>query len=452
MNASRRARYPTLARITAKWIALAAVLGFAIQAIFCLAENYLDEAYFANWYVKMETARIAEALAVAEVDSRSAALARLRHYSGPTASAYAFRAFDAEGRVFAQHNPSLLTEVSPFGQGNADLPLSWLTKTSAEWFHVAGGMQRAIGPGVGWIEVATVGDPDHQRLRALALDFYKDVWKPVAPTALFTALLAIAAVRRSLQPLERAAYLAQRINPTRPGMLFDTTGLPREAASFAFAINRLLARVRDMIEAQDHFIARAAHELRTPLAVMQLELAKIDHETARQLETDVSEMGDLVGRLLQIARMDTVASHEVREIDLRRIVKDVVDKLAPVAAARHCSITTRFDRGASFLGDLGAVTETVSNLVVNAIKHSPEGAKVMVTCGPGATLTVDDSGPGLPADRVDELFMPFRRGPTISDGAGLGLAIVQRAVKLHNGVIKAGRSELGGARFWIRFG
>lgn len=452
MSAYGRARYPTLARTTAKWIALAAALGFAIQAIVCLAENYLDEAYFANWYVKMETARLAEALAEADADARSRALSSLHHYSGPNASSYAFRVFDGEGRLVAQHNPSLLAVVSPFGKANADLPLSWLTKIDADWFHIAGGKQLPIGSGVGWIEVATIGDPDRQRLRALALDFYKDVWMPVAPTALFTALLAIAAVRRSLRPLEQAAQLAERIHPTRSGMLFDTTGLPREAASFAFAINRLLARVRDMVEGQEHFIARAAHELRTPLAVMQLELAKIDHATARQLESDVSEMGDLVGRLLQIARIDALDAHAAHEIDLRRIVEDIVQKLTPLAAQRHCSISTKFERGATFLGDIGAVTETVTNLVVNAIKHSPEGAKVIVTCGPGATLTVDDSGPGLPVDRVAELFKPFTRGPTVSEGAGLGLAIVQRAVKLHNGVIKAGRSELGGARFWIRFG
>jgi signal transduction histidine kinase len=445
-------RYPTVARITGKWILVAAALGFAIQAIICLAENYLDEPYYANWYVKMETGRIAEALAKPDGDLQAAALARLEHYFGPRASEYGFRVLDAQGRVIEQRNPGLLAEVSPLAKANSSVPITWLTRLGDGWFHAAGGKRHTIAGEERWIEVATLGDPEQQRLRALALDFYKDVWTPVAPTVLFTALFAIAAVRGSLRPLERAARLAERVNPARPTMPFDAAGLPREAASFTFAINRLLKRVRGLIESQEHFIARAAHELRTPLAVMQLELAKIDDEAARRLEGDVAQMGDLVGRLLQIARIDAMESHEALEIDLDKIVEEVVAKLEPMAAARECVISTRFVGKTHFLGDPIAVRETVSNLVVNAIQHSPAGTRVVVTCGPGATLAVEDSGPGLPQDRVAELFKPFARGETAAEGAGLGLAIVQRAVRLHNGVIRAGRSELGGARFWIRFG
>jgi signal transduction histidine kinase len=103
------------------------------------------------------------------------------------------------------------------------------------------------------------------------------------------------------------------------------------------------------------------------------------------------------------------------------------------------------------VGDPNAMLEAVQNLIENAVKHSPPGAKVEVTCGPGRGMTIEDSGPGLTDVDVDRLFEPFHRGKTSAEGVGLGLAIVKAAVALHRGSIEVGQSVLGGARFSLRF-
>jgi len=93
----------------------------------------------------------------------------------------------------------------------------------------------------------------------------------------------------------------------------------------------------------------------------------------------------------------------------------------------------------------------VINLVENAVKHTPSGTSILVTVGPKATITVEDTGPGLPTEIADRLFEPFYKGNRSAEGAGLGLAIVRQAIDLHRGSLQVGRSSLGGAMFKLQF-
>jgi signal transduction histidine kinase len=102
-------------------------------------------------------------------------------------------------------------------------------------------------------------------------------------------------------------------------------------------------------------------------------------------------------------------------------------------------------------GDPVAIREAVRNLVENAVKHTPAGTPIRVTVGSGCAITVEDGGPGLPSQSWSRLFEPFQRGSRSTEGVGLGLTIVQRAVDLHRGSIEVGRSRLGGAMFHMRF-
>ena len=105
----------------------------------------------------------------------------------------------------------------------------------------------------------------------------------------------------------------------------------------------------------------------------------------------------------------------------------------------------------SFAGDIVSLREAIRNLIFNAIHHTQEGATIVVTCGPGTSVTVDDDGPGLPAGDVSRLFEPFVRGATSASGGGLGLAIVKQVAAMHGGNVEAGSSPLGGARFRMSF-
>jgi signal transduction histidine kinase len=85
------------------------------------------------------------------------------------------------------------------------------------------------------------------------------------------------------------------------------------------------------------------------------------------------------------------------------------------------------------------------------VRHTPAGTSIFVTVGPGSTMTVEDSGPGLADETSGQLFQPFRKGNPSGEGAGLGLTIVRQAVELHRGSIQVGRSPLGGAMFRLQF-
>lgn len=272
----------------------------------------------------------------------------------------------------------------------------------------------------------------------------------MVPTIVLTALFAIFSVRHALQPLTRVSQQVENIDPKRPDLQIDSDRLPREAASFAKAINRLLARLTGIINAQDEFLRRAAHELRTPLAIMQLEAEKIKDDGARRLEGAIAEMADMVDRLLHVARIDAARAATMQEIELCELATDALRRLQPLAELHQSRLCQRSTGALCFRGDRLAIREAMRNLVLNGIIHTPPGTTVTVTCGPGAAVTVEDDGPGLPGGNIAALFEPFVRGPA-SAGAGLGLAIVQRAVDRHNGRIEVGRSAQGGALFRLHF-
>jgi two-component system OmpR family sensor kinase len=100
---------------------------------------------------------------------------------------------------------------------------------------------------------------------------------------------------------------------------------------------------------------------------------------------------------------------------------------------------------------LFAAMHAVQNVLENAIKHTPAGAPVHVTCGPGPVITVEDAGPGLTEEDAARVFAAFQRGRTDAGGTGLGLAIVERSMELNRGAVEIGRSRFGGACFRLSF-
>jgi signal transduction histidine kinase len=264
-------------------------------------------------------------------------------------------------------------------------------------------------------------------------------------------VVTIVSVRRALRPLARAAGRAETINPGDPTQRLELAGMPRETAAFASAINRLMERVDALVQSEEIFIASAAHELRTPLAVMLLELEKIDHPRARRLEADVKGLAECVNRLVLLACLKTVQPPELIDLDLAAVAGEAVHRLRTWVASQHHKIDLRLRDPRKLRGDPVAVREALCNLVENAVKHTPAGTSILVTVGPDSTITVEDSGPGLAGETSDQLFQPFRKGNPSTEGAGLGLAIVRQAVELHRGSIQVGRSSLGGAKFKLSF-
>ena len=184
------------------------------------------------------------------------------------------------------------------------------------------------------IEVATFGDPANTYLGIVAAEVADDVWFPMAPLVLLTLGVATLSVRRSPSALVRAAAQAGTIFPLDKSSRLDVSEMPREAASLVIAINGLLDRVGDLVKSQRLFIARAAHELRTPLAIIMLELGRIDDPRVRRLEEDVRSMSGSVDRLLALARLESAETIEVVDLDMGLVASEVVDRFPDLGSAK----------------------------------------------------------------------------------------------------------------------
>jgi signal transduction histidine kinase len=205
---------------------------------------------------------------------------------------------------------------------------------------------------------------------------------------------------------------------------------------------------------QKRFTANAAHELRTPLAILRARLdAMADDDDVRALKRDVDAMIRQVELLLELARTETVATGADARIDLGRLAQDMAARLYPVArrAGRDIAVDAPA-RAVVVTGDPALMESAVRNLLENALRVSPAGATVrLLVAEDPPRLAVADHGPGLDPADLPELTEPFRRGPK-GGSAGLGLAIVAEAAKRLKAQLSLARTdEAGGATFSLTF-
>lgn len=452
MTRVRHHRNESLVRTITLRLAAASLVAMLLQVTIVVARTYLHEDELNRSYVSREAQRLARVVRSASAGKAIRMGAVPSHYSGVDSGAYAFRVLRDDGTIVAERNAGKLSDLSPWRAKPSRTQDFWLLDLDTEKkLFVAGGLRQKVNGQEIWVEVATIGDPDAVYLGIVAAEVLDDVWIPMIPLILLISGVAVISIRRALGGLVAAASQAQLMSPLDNARRFDVTGMPKEAASLALAINGLLDRVAHLVRAQRMFIARAAHELRTPLAVMMLELGRSDDPRVRRLEDDVRSMGETVDRLLTLARLESIEHPERSEIDTGRLATEVVERLRDWAARDGHELALEIEEPASIVGDVMAVREAIRNLVDNAVKHTPSGTRVRVQVGPKGRILVEDSGPGLGQLKLSELTQPFKKGQESSEGAGLGLSIVRQAVDLHHGLMTVGESPLGGARFTLTF-
>ena len=265
-----------------------------------------------------------------------------------------------------------------------------------------------------------------------------------------------------LAPLSR---MAEQIRSRDPHNLQPLTlsPLPHELDTIAGALNRLLERIRLMRIREKRFIADAAHELRTPLAVLDLHAQNAltaDNVEDRQealshLRGGVARATRLVTQLLTLARLEPEeeTQPEYRTTNLLSEVRETLAKLSPLAAEHEQQLLLNADEQAEWLTleEPGAIETLVQNLVGNAIQHSPNQSAISITLATtptGFQLIVDDQGPGIPLNERKKVVERFQRaGP--SAGSGLGLSIVERLVTRHGGTLQLEDAPSGGLRVRI---
>ncbi len=276
-------------------------------------------------------------------------------------------------------------------------------------------------------------------LQRAILESLEHVALPVVVLMVPVTILGLRVIRQAFVPLEDAARSIKAVKGHERGFRIDTSQMPEEALPFTGAVNDLLERLDEAAKRQEAFAADVAHELRTPLALLSLELDQIDHPRALRLKGDVAAMRRLIDQLMLLAQIDAAASAQIapEQIGLVELARDVVSQVAPAILDEGKMIA--LDVNGEVPGIRGrkeAIAAALRNLVENAVRVTPAGGTVQVFVGPGAVMGVRDEGPGLDVERLRDLVRRHRRADHASkNGAGLGLAIVDRIMAAHEGVL-----------------
>jgi len=276
------------------------------------------------------------------------------------------------------------------------------------------------------------------------------------------ALLIWLAVGWGLRPLAHMAQLLKNRDPNNLAPLL-LAPLPQELEPVAASLNRLLQQVNQLVEREKRFIADAAHELRTPLAVLRIHAQNAQQagseadrdEALRQLLAGVDRTTRVVTQLLTLARLEPSAQQLLlAPLDMRRLTRDTLAELTPLAIARDQELTLEVDEHGdySLTGDAASLATLLQNLVGNALTYTPSGGRIEVqlrSTPDKLIIEVADSGPGIAPELREQLFERFVR---LGDGqgAGLGLSIVARIAELHGATVELLDSALGGLRAIVR--
>lgn len=252
-------------------------------------------------------------------------------------------------------------------------------------------------------------------------------------------------LQRVLQPLRTAAAQAQRITPRSLDARLQAGGLPQELAPLVDAFNDALDRLQAGFRTQQEFLANAAHELKTPLALIraQVELAPADAANTQLLQ-DIDRMARQVQQLLHLAEASEPRNYRLEAVDPQAALAEACGFLERVADRRGVRLALQVDTAAQcWHADRGALFTLLKNLLENAVQHSPRGGIVTVQALADG-LSVQDQGPGVPADQLARLFERFWRGAERrDDGAGLGLSICQEIARAHGWRIDAQPGPVG---------
>lgn len=257
-------------------------------------------------------------------------------------------------------------------------------------------------------------------------------------------------VRRQLKGLEDLSTEADKIDVKQRGVRLSSNQVPSELQPLMRAVNAAFQRLDEGIDRQHRFMADAAHELRTPIAILQVNLEMLPASPdQRRLLVNVARLGSMADQLLDLQRM-SLGSAAFERLDLVDLASRVTADVAPLATAAGDDVSFQAGSEAVYvMGDSNALSRALSNLIQNAIAHGGEGAKIRVQVYADGRLQVADSGPGIdPADR-DEIFEPFHRVIPRQHGAGLGLSIVTDIVRHHQGHVSVLDAPEGGALFEI---
>ena len=321
------------------------------------------------------------------------------------------------------------------------------TQTSAtvQWADTAAGRVQ--------IFTGAQGEFHYMALVSITPELFTDIILPVGGVMGLATLIVIPlVVRNAFKGMRRAATLAEKIDVEERGVRLPIEAIPTEIAPLVKAVNGALDRLDKGYERHKRFLIDAAHELRTPVAILNTRITSLPAtpERARLLQ-DTARLSTLTDQLLDIQRLGRQTQQFTR-FDLVAVARGVVVDLAPMAFAAGYEMSFEPARGELFAnGDRTAVERAITNLVQNAIEHGGNAGRITIGVSSPATIEVSDEGDGVPAAEREKIFEPFYRLRPRGHGAGLGLNLVHEIMQIHGGRIELAGSDRKGACFRLVF-
>ena len=297
---------------------------------------------------------------------------------------------------------------------------------------------------------------------------FGDLEQPGVPTAtLAIALIVSAAIcfllaRYLVAPIDRLRLVTRQLaaGDLNVSVSNSLKGRQDDLGLLAADLDSMAARLRNLLESKQQLLRDVSHELRSPLARMQLALSLarrtesgVERHLAR-IACEADRLEQLIARTLKLARLERPGEGFERvPIDVGDLLHNIVADVAIEAEAQGCTVSLRSDTALQVRGDEELMRSTFENVIRNAIRYSPAGSEVGIVARHSvgdsrAEIIVRDSGPGVPQKDLALIFEPFYRVGAARDraggGEGLGLAIAARAVVLHGGTIEAENRADGG--------
>jgi two-component system, OmpR family, sensor histidine kinase QseC len=359
----------------------------------------------------------------------------------------AFQVWQADGRLLVASNNAPEQPLAPLRPGFADSRIdgvhwrSFVLRSAGGRWYVAG---------------------EREDVRAdIAGDIARGILWPLLVELPVVALLVVLVIRYGEAALRRVTREVEgrAVDHLRP---LEADAVPDEIRGLVVALNRLLGELDGALQRERRFTADAAHELRTPLAALHVHLdnlaAATDPATRRRaqqaLQRGLDRLQRLVEQLLALSRLEPGAVAPARQpVALRPLLGEVVAGLVDAGLAEGIEVAVEGDAPPLRADPLGLAV-LLRNLLDNALRYTPRPGQVLATlheAGDAVELQVEDSGPGIPAERRERVLERFHRElGTGAEGSGLGLSIAQRVVALHGGSMQLDDSRWGGLRVSVR--
>jgi signal transduction histidine kinase len=364
---------------------------------------------------------------------------------------YSYAILDAASNAIysSHHNKTPILVGDPHRSGP-----SFFEVRRGEAVISAASIPKTIADRTVWIQVTQ--DLSHRDVLVddIVSHFFHRVGWITLPILLFLLAIDVAIFRRALRPLLRASEMARAIGPSSTDVRLPVKRMPSEILPLVRTVNEALDRLEQGFQIQRTFTADAAHELRTPLAILRARIDTLsDQKAATALRGDVAGMTRIVSQMLDIAELEHFTLEPSEIANLKAVGAEVATFIAPLAVAEGKQIALNAPEHEVWIrGNAETLVRAVRNLTENALKHTPVGTTVEITVTGDGSVSVTDLGPGICHEDRDKIFQRFwRKDRRRSGSAGLGLSIVKRIVEAHHGSITVGNRKAGGAEFSLRF-